>query len=88
MKHRNAAAVLPAALLRELQGYVQGGYLYVPARRETHRAWGEVSGSRRELDRRNEGIRAKRRQGAALEDLAQEYHLSVSAIRKIVYPKP
>jgi len=87
MKHHNAAAVLPAALLQELQHYVQGGYLYVPTKGTAHRAWGEVSCSRQALDRRNEAIRAERRRGASFDTLAQEYHLSVSAIRKIVYAK-
>lgn len=87
MKHYNAAALLPAPLLRELQGYVQGGYLYIPAKGDTRRAWGEVSGYRQALDRRNAAIRAARRRGTSLETLSQEYHLSVSAIRKIVYAK-
>ena len=87
MNHHNAAAILPAALLQELQGYVQGGYLYVPAKGTARKAWGEVSGYRQELDRRNEAIREARRRGTSLEALAQAYHLSVSAIRKIVYQK-
>lgn len=85
MHYINAAAVLPDPLLRELQTYIQGGYLYVPAK--GHKAWGEVSGYRRELAVRNEAIRAQRRQGASLETLAQAYGLSVSAIRKILYQK-
>lgn len=85
MKYINAAAVLPEPLLRELQAYVQGGYLYVPSL--GRRAWGEVSGFRRELSQRNEAIRAERRQGASLEVLAQRYGLSESAIRKVIYPK-
>lgn len=87
MKHYNAAAVLPAALLGELQRYVQGGYLYVPARAGSRKAWGEASGYRQELNRRNEAIRTERRQGTPLERLAQDYHLSVSTIRKILYQK-
>ena len=38
MKYINAAAVLPAPLVEELQNYVQSGYLYVPAREDQHRA--------------------------------------------------
>ena len=85
MQYINAAAVLPECLLRELQTYVQGGYLYVPSL--GHKAWGEVSGYRRELTLRNEAIRAERRQGASLEVLAQNYGLSISGIRKVLYTK-
>ena len=87
MKSHNAAAVLAAALSQALRPYVQGGSLYGPAKGSAHRAWGEVSGSRQALDRRNEAIRAERRRGVSFDTLAQEYHLSVSAIRKIVYAK-
>ena len=39
------------------------------------------------LDRRNEAIRRAFRQGASLEELGEAYHLSPSAIGKIVYWK-
>ena len=56
MKYINAAAVLPASLVEELQNYVQSGYLYVPAREGQHRAWGERNGGREELRKRNKAI--------------------------------
>lgn len=31
MKYINAKNLLPDALVKELQSYIQGGYLYVPA---------------------------------------------------------
>ena len=34
MKYVNAATVLPDALVRELQTYIQGGYLYIPTEKE------------------------------------------------------
>lgn len=63
MKYINAKTILPKALLEELQNYVQAGYIYVPAKEEQHRSWGEVSGYREELEKRNEKIRAEYRQG-------------------------
>lgn len=65
--------------------YVQGGYVYIPARE--HKSWGEKSGSRGALAQRNEEIRSQKQAGATLEALAETYHLSVSAIRKIIYQK-
>ena len=33
MKYISAKALLPDALVKELQGYIQGGYIYVPTTR-------------------------------------------------------
>lgn len=87
MKYINAKAILPDMLVEELQKYVQAAYLYIPAKEEQHRAWGELSGYREELNRRNRVIIAKYQNGASVERLADEYCLSVSAIRKIIYQK-
>lgn len=56
MKYLNAKDILPALLVKELQGYIQGGYIYIPANENQHRRWGEVSGYRGELQLRNEKI--------------------------------
>lgn len=41
MRYQNVAELLPAELLEALQGYLDGGYLYIPRRAEHRRAWGE-----------------------------------------------
>ncbi len=87
MKYINAAAIFPDALVKELQKYVQAGYIYIPAREEQRRAWGELSGCRKELQARNEKIPAAYRQDVSADELADRYHLSVYAIRKIIYQK-
>lgn len=87
MKYLNAKTVLPGPLVRELQRYTQGAYLYVPVDGTRPRRWGEVSGSRQELARRNRQITEAYRQGVSAEQLADTYCLSVSAIRKIIYRK-
>ena len=56
MKYINAKDLLPDALVRELQNYLQGGYLYVPADQARQKRWGEVSGYRQELQQRNRRI--------------------------------
>ena len=38
MRYQNAAELLPAELLEALQGYLDGGYLYIPRRAEHRRA--------------------------------------------------
>lgn len=87
MKYRNANAVLPKELVEELSKYIQSGYLYIPAKEEEHRSWGELSGYRKELAKRNARIIAEYRGGAAVRELAERYHLSTYAIKKIIYQK-
>ena len=87
MKYFNARRILPDALVKELQLYVQGGYIYVPIEREKQKRWGEVSGYRQELKRRDQRIKEEYRKGKSLEYLAEQYCLSLSAVRKIIYQK-
>ncbi len=87
MKYINAKNLLPDALVKELQSYLQGGYLYVPTERAQHKRWGEASGYRQELQQRNRQIIEEFRDGTSVEQLAEKYYLSASAIRKIIYQK-
>lgn len=87
MKYINANEILPAMLVEELQEYIQAGYIYIPAKTEQHKSWGELSGYRKELKKRNEIIVSEYRRGVSMEKLADCYHLSVYAIRKIIYQK-
>ena len=87
MKYINANEILPKPLIKELQNYVQGGYVYVPIKTDERKKWGEQSGYRLELDRRNEKIRQEYKNGVSLDILADRYYLSVSAVRKIIYKK-
>lgn len=87
MKYVNATDILPDLLVEKLQNYIQAGYLYIPARADQHKAWGELSGCRKELKARNKKIISEYRQGISVEILANRYHLSVHAIRKIIYQK-
>ena len=52
MKYENAKDVLPARLLEEVQKYAEGKVIYVP-RTEKDRGWGEASGYRDKLKKRN-----------------------------------
>ena len=87
MKYLNAQVILPDALVKELQNYVQGGYIYVPVEKEQQKPWGEVSGYRQELKQRNLMIKADYQSGMSMEHLSEKYNLSVYAVRKIIYQK-
>ena len=85
MKYVNAAILLPEELVRKLQEYIQGGYIYVPAIHEQRKGWGELSGYRKELLERNGRIIEEYKNGISIEELADRYYLSIYAIRKIIY---
>ena len=87
MKYISAKDILPDSLVRELQTYIQGGYIYIPTDEKRPRRWGEASGYRRELEERNQRNRAEYRNGSPVQTLAEKYCLSVHAIRKIIYQK-
>ena len=87
MNYINANDLLPHRLVEELQNYIQGGYVYVPTAQEKRKPWGEASGYRQELKRRNGQITEEYRNGASVDILAEKYCLSVYAIRKIIYQK-
>lgn len=87
MKYKNAQVILPDALVKELQSYVQGEYIYVPIEQEQQKRWGEVSGYRQELRQRNQQIQEDYRNGISMETLSEKYCLSLYAVRKIIYQK-
>lgn len=87
MKYINANAILPDMLVEELQKYVQAEYIYIPAKDKQHKPWGELSGYRKELAKRNAAIIMEYDNGISVEELAERYFLSVSAIRKIIYQR-
>ena len=70
--------------MRIIQEYVNGEYLYIPRKEEEQKKWGESSGSRDTLKRRNAEIYLKYINGAVILDLAQEYYLSDKSIRRII----
>lgn len=86
MKYENAGEVLPEELLKEIQKYAAGKLLYIPKGKEK-KGWGETSGYRDRLQRRNVMIRNKYANGMTVSELADEYFLSLDSIKKIIYSK-
>jgi len=84
--YQKAEEILPPILLEEIQKYCHGTILYVPKKTE-RAAWGSKSGSRIIIDNRNNEIVNQFNQGKNVEEIAIEFHLSTSAIKKIVYSK-
>ena len=86
MKYENAKDILPAKLLEEVQKYAEGKVIYIP-RTEKGRGWGEASGYRDKLNKRNTLICSRYSAGQSVLELAEEFFLSPETIKKIVYGK-
>ena len=86
MRYENAKNILPQELLREVQKYAEGKILYIPSK-EDKKEWGELTGYRKRLQRRNQMICNKYKNGITVSELSEEYYLSVDSIKKILYSK-
>jgi Mor family transcriptional regulator len=87
MKYVKVTTILPDSLVKEIQKYIQGGYIYIPSQPQTRKKWGENSGNHEYLKSRNEEIYNKFKSGNKISNLAQEFFLSDSSIKKIIYSK-
>ena len=56
MNYRNAQDIFPENLLKQIQRYVSGETIYIPAKNEK-KAWGESSGYRAYLAKRNQSMK-------------------------------
>ena len=86
MQYENAKDILPASLLEEVQKYAEGKAIYIPKRTKT-KGWGEASGYRDKLNKRNTAICGRYSAGASIMELSEEFFLSPESIKKIVYGK-
>ena len=84
MSYKKAQDVLPEEILKIIQEYIDGEYLYIPRKKENHKAWGENSGITNSLKIRNEEIYKKHLRGSSINELSKEYYLSEKSIRRIL----
>ena len=84
MRYARAQDILPQELLEQLQGYIDGAYLYVPRKEENRLAWGERTQSKQETAARNREILSKAEAGMDPAALAEEYFLTEKTIRRII----
>ena len=83
MKYENGKDIFPERLLKQIQKYVSGRLVYIPSPEEKKKDWGEASGYRQYLQKRNRDIQLKFRNGVTFGQLAEEYCLSHETIKKI-----
>lgn len=87
MTYIKATAILPEKLISEIQKYVQGETIYIPKPEMSHNKWGSRSGTRKFIDERNIKIKKAYQAGISIDQLADEYFLSIETIKKIIYKK-
>lgn len=84
MKYEKAQNILPEDIIELIQKYIDGGYLYIPRKSDNKKSWGESSGTKVELKKRNIEIFNKYRQGLSVKELAKHYYLTENSIRRII----
>ena len=84
MGYKKATKVLQQHLLRAIQEYVDGEYLYIPRKEENRKHWGETAPNRVFRAARNTEMAARRKAGWSVAQLAERYFLSEKAVYKIL----
>ena len=84
MSYIKAEEILPEELVRQIQEYVDGVYIYIPRKPGTRHAWGQKTDYRAELMVRNDRIRNDYASGKSVTALSHKYHLSEKSIRRIL----
>ena len=84
MSYIKAENVLPEELIRQIQEYTDGAYLYIPRKPGSRHAWGQETAYRGELKQRNERIRSDYAAGVSVVTLSVQYFLSEKSIRRIL----
>ena len=79
-----AEEVLPEELIRQIQQYIDGAYIYIPRKPGTRQPWGQRTDYKAELKMRNERIRNDDGAGESVTELSRRYHLSEKSIRRIL----
>ena len=87
MSYIKADEILPEDLIRKIQEYADGVYIYIPRKPGIRNAWGQKTDYKAELKVRNDRIRSGYKAGEAVTVLSRRYHLSEKSIRRILQKK-
>ena len=87
MSYIKAEEILPEDLIRQIQKYADGVYIYIPRKPGTRHQWGQETSYKSELKDRNDRIRSDYAQGDRIAVLSRKYHLSEKSIRRILQKK-
>lgn len=79
-----AEEILPEELVRRIQEYVDGAYIYIPRKPGCRHPWGQQTEYKSELQDRNRLICDDFAAGQTVSELSHKYHLSEKSIRRIL----
>ena len=84
MVYKNARGILPDALIEEIQKYIDGASIYIPAKTDEKTEWGHRNGTKARLAKRNAEIRSLFERNVSVSELSDRYYLSTDTVRKII----
>ena len=84
MGYRNGSVLLPAELLKQIQDYVDGEYIYIPRLTANRKKWGDNTEARSMLAERNAEIYCKYKSSVPVRQLSETYCISPQGIYKIL----
>ncbi|MFS0783188.1 CD3324 family protein [Bacillus sp. 1P06AnD] len=84
MSYKKATEHLPSELLKVIQEYIDGEYIYIPRKECNKKSWGSTTNTRQELKQRNKKIYNDYLSGIDMNTLSTSYYLSVKSIQRIV----
>ncbi|GAA0075875.1 CD3324 family protein [Clostridium sp. CTA-5] len=84
MKYEKAQNILSQDIIELIQQYMDGAYLYIPRKSERKKSWGENSGIKSSLKKRNNEIYNKYSSGVSVKDLSKQFYLTEDSIRRII----
>ena len=84
MSYIKAEEILPEELIRKIQEYADGVYIYITRRPGNRQPWGQETGYKAELKLRNDRIRNDYASGESVTARSRKYHLSEKSIRRIL----
>ena len=84
MSYIKAEEILPEELIRQIQEYADGVYIYIPRKPGTRHPWGQETDYKAELKALNDRIRSDYTTGLGVAALSRKYHLSEKSIRRIL----
>ncbi|MED9970461.1 MAG: CD3324 family protein [Ruminococcus sp.] len=84
MSYIKADEVLPQNIIKLIQQYIDGENIYIPKKNGSRVSWGQKTGARTELGRRNLSIYNEYINGEAVSVLAERYYLSDKSIQRII----
>lgn len=84
MVYKNARGVLPDSLIAEIQKYVDGASIYIPAKTEEKTEWGHRNGTKARYETRNAEICSLFARNVPVSEISDRYYLSSDTVRKII----